>query len=76
MGSILMFDAMSPRMLAFFQLPDGLFRYLQLVGQVLDPFTHQVLLLLLHDDGPLEGFFKPNFVNFHGICELRIFIVI
>lgn len=49
------------------QLPDGLLGCQELVGQVLDPPGHGLLLLLLHDDGPLEGLLEADLVDLQGV---------
>ena len=53
--------------LPLFQLADGLLSCQELVGQVLDPPGHGLLLLLLHDDGPLEGLFEADLVDLQGV---------
>ncbi len=62
-----------PRVPPLLQLLDRLLRDEQLVGQVLDPLAHQVLLLLLHHDGSLKRLLEPELLQLQLIVGVLSF---
>ena len=66
-------DAVLLRVAPLLQLLDRLLRDQQLVGQILDALAHQVLLLLLHHDRPLERLLEPKLLELELVVGVLSF---